>query len=115
MPKPFEKGHDPRRNKRGRPRTFDQVRALAQQIAKEPAMTQDGKPVIFNERHLTVIDLILRTWASSKKPQLQALFVEYAYGKVPHQVDVQGDTVLRVIFDDILPPEDDAGIPGQDT
>lgn len=98
---PFVKG-DTRINRKGRPKNFDQVRALAQQIAKEPAMTLDGKPILFNDQHLTVIDLILRTWASSKKPQLQQMFVEYAYGKVPMPVKVDSDnkTTLRVVFDD---------------
>lgn len=111
---PFKKG-DTRINRKGRPKTFDQVRTLAQQIAKE-GVSQDGKPVMFNGRQLTVIEAILRSWAQSKKPQLQERFVEYAYGKVPLPVNMSGESRVRVIFDDdILKGEPDAGVSGQDT
>ena len=110
---PFVKG-DTRINRKGRPKSFDQVRALAQQIAKE-GVTQDGKPVEFNGRQLTVIEAILRQWAQSKKPPLQQLFVEYAYGKVPTPVNVSGDSRVRIVFDDDVAAVVDAGVPGTDT
>jgi len=104
----FEKGHDPRRNLKGRPRSFDQVRELAQAIAKEK-VTKDGAPVLFNGRQLTVIEAILRKWAQSNTAHLQEMFVQYAYGKVPQPVDVRGDQTVRFVFDDVLTE------PGQDT
>jgi hypothetical protein len=78
--RPFAKGNDPRRNLKGRPRTFDQVRDEAQRIAHE----------ILPDASLTVIQAILRTWAKSKEPMLQLKFVEYAFGKVPDKLETTG-------------------------
>jgi hypothetical protein len=78
--KPFGKGFDPRRNLKGRPRTFDQARVLAQAIAHEPSA----------DKRRTVIEDILRQWSKSKEPQLQKAFVEYAFGKVPDKIESTG-------------------------
>ncbi len=78
---PFGKGHDPRRNLNGRPRTFDQARELAQSIAHEvERVDPDGAEV-------TVAEAVLRAWSQSKEPQLQKAFIEYAFGKVPDKID----------------------------
>ena len=87
--KPFVKG-DPRINRRGRPKTFDALRELAQSIAHEEAQS-GGKPVVINGHKATVAEAILRMWALSKNPQLQRAFVEIAFGKVPDKVDVTSD------------------------
>jgi hypothetical protein len=73
--KPFKKG-DKRINRRGRPKSFDALRQLAQTIAHEDI--SDG---------MTVTEAILRKWAGSKDPRLQMAFIEYAYGKPPQQVE----------------------------
>jgi len=87
--KPFVKG-DPRINRKGRPKTFDAVRALAQEIAIELVRRQDGEPALVNGKALTTVELILRSWAQSQDPRKQLAFIEYAYGKVPQQTEVTG-------------------------
>ena len=64
----------------GRPKSFDQFRALAQAIAHSLTDDPKGNPI-------TVIEKILRSWAESKEPQLQRAFVEYAFGKVPDKLE----------------------------
>ncbi len=86
--KPYVKG-DPRINRSGRPKTFDQLRSLAQEIAHEAAAS-GGKPVIINGKTVTVTEVIMRQWAQSKDPRLQQKFVEIAFGKTPDIVEVTG-------------------------
>jgi hypothetical protein len=85
---PFKKG-DPRINRKGRPRSFDALRQLAQQIAHEAAMS-GGQPVIISGHKVTIAEAILRSWATSKNPQLARAFIEIAYGKVPDVHEVSG-------------------------
>jgi len=99
--KPFTKG-DPRINRKGRPKSFDALRELAQQIAHEAAQT-GGQPLVINGHTVTVAEAILRQWATSKNPQLQRAFMEVAFGKVPDKVEMSGrdgeaiETVLKII------------------
>ncbi len=81
--KPFKKG-DARINRKGRPKNFDGLRALARDIADEELVSGDGAV------KMTAVEAILRKWASSGNPQLQKQFIEVAYGKVPDQVEVTG-------------------------
>ena len=85
----FKKG-DPRINRKGRPKTFDALRVLAQQIAHEVAKTKTGDPVIIENRKVTVAEAILRKWASSSNAKLQQQFIEVAFGKVPAAVELTG-------------------------
>ena len=84
----FTKG-DPRINRKGRPKSFDALRALAQAIAHEQA-TSKGEPIIVDNHFATVVEAILRQWASSRNPQLQRAFIEYAFGKVPDKTELTG-------------------------
>jgi len=93
-PGTFKKG-DPRINRKGRPRSFDALRTLAQEIAHEEAMS-GGQPVILNGHKVTVAEAILRAWATSKNPQLVKAFIEIAFGKVPDELKVQ---LTKVILD----------------
>ncbi len=77
----FEKGFDPRRNLKGRPRTFDQARILAQAISHEEITTNQGKT-------LTVAEAVLRKLALSKEPQALKIFLEYAFGPPPTKSEV---------------------------
>jgi len=85
-PGAFTKG-DPRINRKGRPRSFDALRALAQEIAHEEALS-GGQPIVINGHKVTATEAILRQWATSKNPQLQRAFLEIAYGKVPDNLDI---------------------------
>jgi len=87
--KPFVKG-DPRINRKGRPKSFDALRALAQQIAHEPTNA------VLDGHKVTVAEAILRQWAQSKNPQLARAFIEIAFGKVPDELKVQ---LTKVILD----------------
>ena len=95
----FKKG-DPRINRKGRPKSFDALRELAQQIAHEEALSS-GQPVVINGHTATVAEMILRQWAASKNPQLARAFIEIAFGKVPDNVDVnnKGEVIFRVVYD----------------
>ena len=90
--KPFKKG-DKRINRKGRPKTFDALRQLAQTIAHEDI--SDG---------MTVTEAILRKWAGSKDPRLQLQFMEVAFGKVQNPVEIGGkdgnDITVRILYGD---------------
>ena len=86
--KPFVKG-DPRINRKGRPKTFDAFRELAQQISHEPAIS-DGQKLEINGHVVTVAEAILRRWAASKDPRLQMAFIEIAFGKPPQRTEITG-------------------------
>src|SRR5439155_22280740 len=73
--KGFVKG-DPRCNRKGRPKGFDEVRRVAQMIADEHVVGADGNTI-------TRAELLLRRWSRSKNPRLQMLFMEIAFGPVP--------------------------------
>lgn len=97
-PGTFKKG-DPRINRKGRPKNFDATRELAQSIAHEVATKSDGSPVVIEGHIATVAEMILRQWASSKNPQLQKAFVEYAFGKVPDRHDItSGGEPLSIVL-----------------
>lgn len=84
----FKKG-DPRIWRGGRPKSFDALRTLAQEIAHETAKA-GGQPVIVDGHAATVTEVIMRQWAQSKDPRLQQKFIEVAYGKTPEQVLLSG-------------------------
>jgi len=86
--KPFVKG-DPRINRNGRPKSFDQLRDLAQQIAHEKARSGDA-PVIVDGHAVTVAEIVLRQWFQSKDFRKQQAAMEIAFGKVPTKVEVAG-------------------------
>ena len=88
-PGTFKKG-DPRINRKGRPKNFDALRALAKMIANEKIESKDGKQV------MSRVELILRQWAGSGNDKLARAFIEYAYGKVPDTLDVGVESKIIV-------------------
>ena len=82
-PGQFKKG-DPRINRKGRPKSFDALRRLAQQIACEVVKDPDlDAPV-------SRVELMLREMAGSGDARKAVPFLEIAYGKVPAPVEVTG-------------------------
>jgi hypothetical protein len=77
-------------NKKGRPASFDALRALSQEIAHEVAKTKDGQQVEIEGHRVTNAELILRLWASSQDFRKQQGFMEIAYGKVPQETRITG-------------------------
>lgn len=94
--KPFKRG-DARINRNGRPKSFDALRTLTQQLAHEVARMATGEPLLAADGHaLTVVEAIIRSWAHSKNPTLQIRFMELAFGKTPVSVEV-GDAATSAI------------------
>jgi hypothetical protein len=87
--KPFAKG-DARINRKGRPRDFNALRELSQEIAHEVAKTKDGQPVTVEGHKVSNAELILRLWASSQDFRKQQGFMEIAFGKVPQETRITG-------------------------
>ena len=101
---PPTNGFDKRKaaiNRKGRPKTFDALRTLAQQIAHEAAQSS-GQPLVINGHTVTVAEAILRQWATSKNPQLQRAFIEVAFGKVPDKIEVSGDSIIHLRWQEDL-------------
>ena len=78
--KGFVKG-DPRINRKGRPRTFDQLRRLAISILSEPAKGEDGQPIVIDGHIATNVEIILRT--AMRSPRFAQLLLEVATAKCP--------------------------------
>ena len=103
--RPFEKGagKDPRINRKGRPKSFDALRSLAQEIAHEAAKRGDGQPVVIDGHTVTVTEAIMRSWAVSKDPRLQQKFIEVAYGQVPSVTRLEGQDggpmIIKVVYE----------------
>jgi len=90
--RPFKKGHDPRRNLTGRPKSFDEFRKLVQSIMAETIETKAGR--------MTAAEA-MRYAVRSKDPALHRLAFEYAFGKVPDKIEatgLEGKTTLILHF-----------------
>ena len=94
-------------NRKGRPKSFDAFRELAQQIAHEQAITKDGTSLTVNGKPITVTEAILRKWATSQDTRLQMAFIEIAYGKVPQAVELGGAGGEPIRIEYVIPKPTD--------
>jgi len=84
----FKKGHDPRRNLTGRPKSFTEFRKLVQSIMAETVevkFRKNGKTL-----RMTAAEAMVRHAVRSKDPALHRLAFEYAFGKVPDKIEATG-------------------------
>lgn len=88
--KPFQKGPDPRRNRKGRPKDLPGLRNLIQSILNEAATDKAGNALTANGHAMTVIEAMTRQMIQSKNPRMAQIILEYAYGKVSAPVEVSG-------------------------
>lgn len=84
--KPFEKGHDPRRNVGGRPTDAAALRKLAQRIGTRDAKDAEGNPVIIDGHVATVVEVLLVDMAQHDPDK----FLDRAFGRVPQAVEMSG-------------------------
>lgn len=91
--KPFVKG-DMRINRKGRPKDFAKLRALAVEMASEQAVDKNGEPILLHGRPVTNAQLVLYQWLTDKKHQKD--FIEIAFGKVPQAMDIttKGESII---------------------
>lgn len=94
----FEPG-DARINRNGRPRSFDGLRRIAQEIAGRPITALAKLSLTMREdvdgaEDFTIAQNILYCWATSGDYRQQAAFLEIAFGKPP---DGQADDAQAVI------------------
>jgi hypothetical protein len=80
--KPFVRG-DARINRSGRPKSFDQLRKLAQEISIEKVKDSNGNT-------LTVAEAVLRKLVQSNESRALQIFLEYAYGAPPTKIETTG-------------------------
>lgn len=101
----FVKG-DPRINRKGRPKSFDKLRALAQMIAVEDGGVIDG-------RQLSNVEFALRKLMKDDTK----LFLEIAYGKVPNPVELtgKGGETLKILVEYANSQDTTSGIPPKPT
>ena len=93
--KPFKKGKgkntDPRINTNGRPKSFDKLRKLAQQIAHEEARGVDGTALIIGGQKQTQITMLMRQLIKDNPVK----FLEYAFGKPKDEVELSGELTVK--------------------
>jgi hypothetical protein len=52
------------------------LKEIALKIAREPAIKEDGTPLVANGKEVSKIEKVMREWAASSNPDLQKRFVE---------------------------------------
>lgn len=102
--KPFKK-NDPRINRTGRPRNVDLLHEIAIRLCAEPA-DLEGDP-----EGMSQIEAIMREWLRSTNFHKQLAVIQYAFGKVPEQIEIEKKEPRTVIIewgdDPYLEPDED--------
>lgn len=88
--KPFQKGHDPRRNRKGRPKDLPGLREMLLSILHETATDKNGNPIVIEGHKATVAEAMARQMIQSRNPKMLQVIWEYAFGKVPAPIEVSG-------------------------
>jgi hypothetical protein len=79
---------DERINRKGRPKSFDQLRALGQQLAEEISVNA-GKPLLAPDgQPMTQVEAIMRQMMQDEKQRLDFLYI--TYGKPSERREVTG-------------------------
>ena len=99
-------------NRKGRPRTFDALRAVTLDMFSRPALDGNGKAILIENKPATLIEVVMWKMIHSKDPREVQYAVQVAFGKVP---DVQeltgkdgGPVTLTVVYDETKPRRDNA-------
>ncbi len=88
--KPFQKGHDPRRNTKGRPKTADDLKGLLLSLLHEDAIDKNGNVIVINGKKVSMAEALMRKWITSNNPKLQMEAMNRAFGKVKDTVELGG-------------------------
>ena len=112
--KPFQKGHDPRRNRKGRPKDLPGLRALVLDILHEVATDKAGNPIEINGHAATVLEAKLRQLIQSRSPRDTQIVFDYAFGKVPAPVEVSGKDGGPLVLQMTWGDNDSDGTPAAD-
>lgn len=83
--------------------SFKALRALANSIAREPARDPvTAEPLWLDDHYLSVAEKILRDWAASRDPRVQARFLDTAFGPPPpteiEDEEGKGNVRVEVVF-----------------
>jgi hypothetical protein len=93
--KNFKKGkgenRDPRINTNGRPKSFDKLRKLAQQLAHEEAKGPGGQTIVIDNQKQTQITMLLRQMIKDNPVK----FLEYAFGKPIDEIKHSGEVNIK--------------------
>jgi hypothetical protein len=88
-PGTFQKG-DVRINRKGRPRNFDALKAFTLAVWHEPAYDAENRPIVFDGKQATNIEVVVRSMVRSKDWRQRERALEIAFGKVPDKIEHSG-------------------------
>ena len=89
----------PRAPRRGtKPKSFDALRKLMQEQAGEIALDAGGNPITDkNGRPRTNAEMFVEAWMKDRKQRKS--FAEFAWGKPPESLKLEGEINQKVVFE----------------
>jgi len=86
-------------NKNGRPRSFDALRKMAQEMFIRPALDAGGEPVKIDGKPASIVEVVVWKMIHSKNPKEVELALQIAFGKVPDNMELnqKGEIIIKVI------------------